>query len=220
MSRYLQQPDLAQTLVHGRTVLELGAGAGLPSLVCAAGGAKQVVVTDYPDTELIDNLRHNIESNAHLMSHNCVAEGYLWGADASALTRPVPAGKFDLLIMADLLFNHSEHAKLARTVRMLLARTAEARALVFFTPYRPWLLHRDLQFFDTVTGGFAEGQVNSSNVEAWGTHGRGGEPKLEALKLLEEQMEHVMFEEDPGDERLRRTIFGYEIFWADLQKPP
>lgn len=42
-------------------MLELGAGAGLPSLVCALNGATQVVVTDYPDAELIENLRYNID---------------------------------------------------------------------------------------------------------------------------------------------------------------
>jgi nicotinamide N-methyltransferase len=47
--------------VKGKTVLELGAGAGLPSLVCALNGASQVVVTDYPDAELIENLRYNID---------------------------------------------------------------------------------------------------------------------------------------------------------------
>jgi predicted nicotinamide N-methyase len=41
-------------------VLELGAGAGLPSIVCALSGAKQVVVTDYPDAELVENLQYNI----------------------------------------------------------------------------------------------------------------------------------------------------------------
>lgn len=41
-------------------MLELGAGAGLPSLICALNGADQVVVTDYPDSDLIDNLRYNI----------------------------------------------------------------------------------------------------------------------------------------------------------------
>jgi nicotinamide N-methyltransferase len=47
--------------VKGRYVLELGAGAGLPSLVCAINGAVGVVVTDYPDSELIENLNYNIE---------------------------------------------------------------------------------------------------------------------------------------------------------------
>jgi len=42
-------------------VLELGAGGGLPSLVCARNGATQVVVTDYPDSDLIENLRYNIK---------------------------------------------------------------------------------------------------------------------------------------------------------------
>lgn len=41
-------------------MLELGAGGGLPSLVCALNGAAQVVVTDYPDADLIENLRYNI----------------------------------------------------------------------------------------------------------------------------------------------------------------
>lgn len=41
-------------------MLELGAGAGLPSLVAAILGARRVVVTDYPDADLIANLNHNI----------------------------------------------------------------------------------------------------------------------------------------------------------------
>lgn len=42
-------------------MLELGAGAGLPSLVCTINGASQVVVTDYPDADLIENLRYNVD---------------------------------------------------------------------------------------------------------------------------------------------------------------
>jgi nicotinamide N-methyltransferase len=40
MSDYLQ--DNANRLVQGKAVLELGAGAGLPGLVCAVGGARKV----------------------------------------------------------------------------------------------------------------------------------------------------------------------------------
>ena len=43
-------------------MLELGAGAGLPSLVAAILGARKVVVTDYPDPDLIVNLEHNVAS--------------------------------------------------------------------------------------------------------------------------------------------------------------
>lgn len=49
--------------VKGRKILELGAGGGLPSIVCAAAGAEKVVITDYPDQALVDNIRFNVETN-------------------------------------------------------------------------------------------------------------------------------------------------------------
>lgn len=112
--------------------------------------------------------------------------------------------RFDLLILADLLFNHSEHAKLVRTVRLALARTREAKALVFFTPYRPWLLEKDLAFFDLAK------QAAPADTDGHGP--------LRVEKIMEEEMATVMFEEDPGDERLRRTVFCYELTWADLHE--
>lgn len=39
---------------------------------------------------------------------------------------------------------------------------------------------------------------------------------LQVEKVVEEVMEKVMFEEDRGDELLRRTVFGYEVRWKDL----
>jgi len=40
----------------------LGAGAGLPGLVCGILGARKVVITDYPDEELVENLKFNINN--------------------------------------------------------------------------------------------------------------------------------------------------------------
>ena len=51
--------DNAGQLVKGRTVLELGAASGLPSIVCALNGARRVVATDYPDADLLGNLTAN-----------------------------------------------------------------------------------------------------------------------------------------------------------------
>lgn len=145
-----------------------------------------MLVTDYPDAELVENLEFNIQ-NCDLLKDgegedSLLAQGYLWGADVEPLlaTLPKPEGhgserQFDVLILADLLFNHSEHAKLLISVQKTLARTSEARALVFFTPYRPWLLENDLKFFEIAKeGGFA--------VE----------------KIFEKVMDKVMFEEDRG----------------------
>lgn len=153
-------------------MLELGAGAGLPSLISAHLSAKRVVVTDYPDADLITNLSYNIEACAPSLP--IVAKGYLWGADSSPLIEEVkPDEAFDVLILADLLFNHSEHGKLVQTVTKSLKKNGTA--LVFFTPYRPWLLEKDLAFFDLA-------RENGLIVE----------------KVLEKVMEKVMFEEDPG----------------------
>jgi len=176
IAAYLEEH--ADSLVKGKTVLELGAGAGLPSLVCALSGAEQTVVTDYPDADLIQNLQYNIEHCRLLPKPpRIAAEGYLWGAPTQHMTRHLSsnADAFDVLILADLLFNHSEHAKLVKTVQLTLKHAPAARAYVFFTPYRPWLYEKDMAFFDLAReAGFV--------VE----------------KTLEKVMEKVMFEEDPG----------------------
>lgn len=60
-------------------------------------------------------------------------------------------------------------------MQQTLQQDSNAYALVFFTPYRPWLLEKDLAFFDLAkNAGFT--------VE----------------KVFEKQMDKVMFEEDPG----------------------
>lgn len=79
------------------------------------------------------------------------------------------------MILADLLFNHSEHSKLAWSIQHTLKRSSTSRALVFFTPYRPWLLQRDLAFFDIARN-----------------YG------LDVRKIFEEVMDKVMFDKDPG----------------------
>ena len=192
-----------------QTVLELGAGAGLPSLVCVVLGARKVVASDYPDAALVENLQKNIDGLEGAGDRvgdargeggkRIVAEGYCWGADPGVLfshlaspssSRPSQHAGFDVLILADLLFNHSEHGKLVSTVESTLKKSADAKALVFFTPYRPWLYGKDMAFFDLV-------RERGFIVE----------------KVLEEKMEKVMFEEDPGDEELRRTVFGYVVRW-------
>lgn len=221
----------AATLVQGKTVLELGAGAGLPSLMCALHGAETVVVTDYPDEELVQNLRWNVEqltngtvtdgaggvdtgmstgtsangqeregreeeksdSSSQRRKSDCdiTVQGFLWGADPSPLlASPSTRSGFDLLILADILFNHSQHGALLSTLQATLKRDVEARALVFFTPYRPWLLEKDLDFFE-----------------------KARETGMKVTKLFEQLLEEVMFPDDRGDEMLRRTVFAYEVRW-------
>ena len=82
---------------------------------------------------------------------------------------------FDVLILADLLFNHSEHTKLIKTVELMLKKKPDSRAYVFCSPYRPWLYEKDLAFFDLAK-----------------------EAGFTVTKMFEKVMDKVMFEEDPG----------------------
>ena len=108
---------------------------------------------------------------------------------------------FDVLILSDLLFNHSEHVKLIASVKAYLKKGPPndqtssikeyPRALVFFTPHRPWLYEKDLDFFEIAR---QDGMV----VE----------------KVFEEVLEKPMFAEDRGDEKMRRTVEGWEVRWS------
>ena len=57
----------------------------------------------------------------------------------------------------------------------MLKKAPESRAFVFFTPYRPWLLEKDLAFFDLAR-----------------------EAGFTVEKTFEKVMDKVMFEKDPG----------------------
>ena len=148
-------------------------------------------MTDYPDAELVENLQYNVDNCASLTpdQRNILAvEGYAFGAPTERLLAHIPCSSsergygdgvgnkgFDTLILADLLFNHHCHAQLLQTVQRTLARTPSARALVFFSPYRPWLLDADLNFFTLAAeGGFM------------------------VQKVGEEMAEKAMFRDDPG----------------------
>lgn len=171
-------------------MLEIGAAAGVPSIVSAICGARATVMTDYPDPDLVGNMQYNAEISGVKSLH---ADGYKWGSTIEPLLAYLPAGQttFDTLIMADVVYSHREHGNLVKTMQMALKRAPESVALVVFTPYEPWLLPRTETFFPLA-------EENGFRVR----------------KMFEEVLDEVLFENDPGDERLRRTVFGYEIRWA------
>lgn len=123
----------AEHLCVGKNVLELGAGGALPGIMAALLGARKVcgtslcayrflnlapkvVLTDYPDPSLLDNISYNVAQNMPEGRRSCVSvQGYIWGRDTTslleALREPDEEGsnqhKFDLLILSDLIFNHA-----------------------------------------------------------------------------------------------------------------
>ncbi|AAS54774.1 AGR284Wp [Eremothecium gossypii ATCC 10895] len=178
--------------VVGRCVLELGAAGALPSLVAGLLGARQVVATDYPDADLVGNIQYNVDHVIYggkppTEAPHVAVEGYIWGNDYGPLRRHLPPGQtgFDLVLLSDLVFNHTEHHKLLQTTRDLLAPAG--RALVVFSPHRPWLLEKDLQFFETAA-----------------------EYGLRA-ELIEQVTWAPMFADDPGPAEVRARVYAYYL---------
>lgn len=186
--------------VRGRTVLELGAASGLPCLVAAILGARKVVMTDYPDPDIVSVMQKNIDACDETVDPRgriataVDAVGFVWGADSEPLLARLDQEKggerFDVLILADLLFRHSEHGALVKTIRETLRRAADSVAYVFFTSYRPWKKAADEKFFDIAREqGFLVEQV------------------------AERRLDKPLFDNDPGDLDVQKTVRGFAVRW-------
>lgn len=144
-----QHPDLVQ----GKRVIELGAAAGLPSIICGLNSPEKVICTDYPDPDLLNNIQYNIDHCPHLPKGIVQTRGFIWGNNkltiynVDTIAEIPDSDKFDLIILLDLVFNHSEHSKLLQDCRELIK--ADGKVLVVFSPHRPKLLNKDLEFFES-----------------------------------------------------------------------
>ena len=114
-------------------MLELGAGAGLPSIVVAKMHEDvRVTASDYPDEALIRALRENVRRNG--VEGRCRVVPYAWGSDAAVFHEPAAgtsAGEdsigFDVVLAADTLWNPDLHSLFLRTLQLTLRRTLDAR---------------------------------------------------------------------------------------------
>ncbi|KAI0634978.1 putative methyltransferase-domain-containing protein [Trametes polyzona] len=184
------------------TVLELGAGGALPGIVAAKNGASAVVLTDYPDAALVDNISHNVRENIPESQRSGVyVEGYIWGHPVEPLLALLPDSEekaFDLIILSDLIFNHSQHEAMLKTCDLALSRRKSTTGddsqsrpspclLVFYTHHRPHLADRDMEFFA------------KARERGW---------------ICEEILTRKyppMFPEDPGEEEVRATVHGCRL---------
>ncbi|KAH9933819.1 uncharacterized protein B0H18DRAFT_1207967 [Fomitopsis serialis] len=122
--------------LEGKTVVELGAGCALPSLLAStlAKPPALVVITDYPDDTILGNLKQNVRRNAYRAAPGCAVHcrGYEWGRDSSPLLSllPDPEAGFDVVILSDLLHFDGSHGVLLAALAALLRRSPTARAYV------------------------------------------------------------------------------------------
>jgi len=146
--------------VRGKSVIEVGAGAGIVSVVAALQGAAAVVATELPDPFLIANLQDNIERNVprYAARDHVRAVPFAWGEDTSTLqlvlssllTSPEASSasspssrspethnrwpKFDLVFMSDLLWISHAHALLLKSCKELVV-PGTGRVIVCFGGY-------------------------------------------------------------------------------------
>jgi len=99
------------SVVDVPSVLELGAGVGVPGLLAARLGARRVVLTDY-QPHVLARLRQNVAANQ--LERACAVEHLSWGE------LPDSAERYQLLMGADLAATSRSASLLAATVARLL----------------------------------------------------------------------------------------------------
>ncbi|KAG6816372.1 hypothetical protein H0H87_006645 [Tephrocybe sp. NHM501043] len=187
--------DEYREIYKDRCILELGAGGALPSILAVKTGARKVVITDYPDDNLVRNIVHNVEANVPSAIHDRVSvQGYIWGRSIDSLLEPIsrPGSNpgFDLIILSDLIFNHSQHDALLTTCDLALLPNSEEfkpSVFVFYSHHRPHLAHRDMEFFD------------KARERGW-----------HCEEILTRKFP-PMFPNDSGEESIRSTVYGWKL---------
>ncbi|KAK1147454.1 hypothetical protein N8T08_001536 [Aspergillus melleus] len=131
--------DTAMWLAKGHSVLELGAGAGLPSVICSLAGSSPVTITDHPSSPALtgaitSNIDHNIppskQSTVSMQPHE-------WGTLTSDPWALSAKGTYTRIIAADCYWMRSQHENLARTMLWFLAPGGKVWVVAGFHTGRP-----------------------------------------------------------------------------------
>ncbi|KAI5655833.1 hypothetical protein M9H77_33020 [Catharanthus roseus] len=124
-----KQAELEYYDFNGKTVLELGAGTGLPGLTAAKLGAARVILTDIE--QLIPALEKSVEVNC-LGDRVEVCE-HVWGSELPV--RICELKQVDLVILSDLFFDAADMAALAKTLKKVCGKETTVWAA---SEVRPW----------------------------------------------------------------------------------
>ncbi|WP_165250210.1 class I SAM-dependent methyltransferase [Paludisphaera soli] len=111
---------------RGRSVLELGAGVGLPGIVAATLGTHSVLQTDRDEVAL-HLCRRNGERNGPTTIEHRIADWADWAE----------SGRYDWILGADVLYGDSLHPDLRRIFE---ANLAPGGRVLLSDPFRPGAL--------------------------------------------------------------------------------
>ncbi|EAQ86050.1 hypothetical protein CHGG_07303 [Chaetomium globosum CBS 148.51] len=130
-------PPLKGFDVSGRSVMELGAGTALPSIMAGLLGAKKVVVTDYPAPAVLKTLKANVAASVNkefapagrFAVEEVLAGAHGWGELDTPLALENKHA-IDRVIAADCLWMPWQHENLRQSVSWFLGQGEDARAWV------------------------------------------------------------------------------------------
>lgn len=160
--------------VQSKSVIEFGAGAGLPSLICHKLGAALVTSSDYPARSVTRNLISNaarnilcdhtlglqtsclssdneddraVQDNLQLSEKKFYVIEHIWGETASPLLDPLygVSDKYDVVIASECLWKSDTHEDFAHSINNVLKPGGVC--LMSFSHHIPGLESKDLAFF-------------------------------------------------------------------------
>lgn len=118
-------------------MLELGAGTGLAGIVAGLKGAREVVVSDYPAVEVLENIRTNVRSNIERRKDqiegigDVSVQGHEWGVLDDGFSVRNQEG-FGRILVADCLWMPWEHGNLLKSIRWFLKEDGRAWVIAGF----------------------------------------------------------------------------------------
>ena len=112
---YFLLTKYGQDIIKGRNIVELGAGVGVPGLICAQF-APFVVLTDHNPASL-----RLLAQNAAINQQSCLTNVSVASLDWDSQVPMDLVSKFDIVIGADLVFSTLVVTSLFSTAKNLLA---------------------------------------------------------------------------------------------------
>ncbi|RYP01654.1 hypothetical protein DL766_004135 [Monosporascus sp. MC13-8B] len=124
--------ETGKELVKGKGILELGAGTGLLSILCAKHlEARHVTATD-GDKGVVEALKKNIVLNGLGSNQHVVARTLNWGDDLEAtwVEQDCKARPYDVVIGADITYDKVAIKALVMTIHQLFELRPGLRVLI------------------------------------------------------------------------------------------
>lgn len=123
--------------VQGSHVLELGSGTGLVGITCAVAGAERTVLTDYPSSEILENIRQNVEINVFSRpqaspsrhKNGVSVEAHRWG-DLDEDFAKENAHMFTRVVATGCLWLSEQHGNIAKSMAHFLKESEDAEVWV------------------------------------------------------------------------------------------